>query len=252
MGTNQRASIVMSDDEIADFVVKSRTGTLATVGPDGQPHLTAMWYAVVDGEIWLETKAKSQKAVNLKRDPRVSFLIEDGDTYDTLRGVSFEGVAEIVDDPDVSHRVGVSVFERYTGPYTDEMKPVRRADDEQAGLRAHCRPPRALMGSPQARDAAHAGGRIDRAGRAGDRRLVVCSLCSPDGIRTHATAVRGRRPRPLDDGARTDPSCQHSSPEKAHLIAGRAAILLGYQDSNLEWLNQNQLCCQLHHTPLAA
>ncbi len=69
---------------------------------DGQPHLTAMWYGVVDGEIWLETKAKSQKAVNLKRDPRVSFMIEDGDTYDTLRGVSFEGVAEIVDDPDAS------------------------------------------------------------------------------------------------------------------------------------------------------
>src|ERR1700722_15480034 len=123
MGTNQRASIVMSEDEIADFVVKSRTGTLATVGSDGQPHLTAMWYAVVDGEIWLETKAKSQKAVNVTRDPRGSFLIEDGDTYDTLRGVSFEGIAEIVDDPDVSHRVGVSVWERYTGPYSDEMKP---------------------------------------------------------------------------------------------------------------------------------
>src|ERR1700712_4567136 len=123
MGTNQRASIVMSDEEIADFVVKSRTGTLATVGPDGQPHLTAMWYAVVDGEIWLETKAKSQKAVNLVRDPRFSFLIEDGDTYDTLRGVSFEGTAEIVDDPDTIFRVGVSVWERYTGPYTDEMKP---------------------------------------------------------------------------------------------------------------------------------
>src|ERR1700734_903405 len=124
MGTNQRASIVMSSDEIGEFVVKSRTGTLATVGPDGQPHLTAMWYAVVDGEIWLETKAKSQKAVNVKRDPRVSFLIEDGDTYDTLRGVSFEGVAEIVDDPDAIFRVGVSVWERYTGPYTDEMKPA--------------------------------------------------------------------------------------------------------------------------------
>jgi PPOX class probable F420-dependent enzyme len=123
MGANQRASIVMSEDEIGDFVANSRTGTLATVGPDGQPHLTAMWYAVVDGEIWLETKAKSQKAVNLKRDPRVSFLIEDGQTYDTLRGVSFEGVAEIVDDPDTIFRVGVSVWERYTGPYTDEVKP---------------------------------------------------------------------------------------------------------------------------------
>ena len=113
----------MSEDEIGDFVDKSRTGTLATVGPDGQPHLTAMWYAVVDGEIWLETKAKSQKAVNLKRDPRVSFLIEGGQSYDTLRGVSFDGVAEIVDDPDTIFRVGVSVWERYTGPYTDDMKP---------------------------------------------------------------------------------------------------------------------------------
>lgn len=124
MGANQRAQIVMSEVEIADFVATSRTGTLATIGPDGQPHLTAMWYGVVDGEIWLETKAKSQKAVNFQRDPRVSFLLEDGDTYDTLRGVSFEGVAEIVDDPEAIFRVGVSVWERYTGPYTDEMKPA--------------------------------------------------------------------------------------------------------------------------------
>ncbi len=123
MGTNQRAQIVMSEAEIADFVTSSRTGTLATIGPDGQPHLTAMWYGVVDGEIWLETKAKSQKAVNLGRDPRLSFLVEGGQTYDTLRGVSFEGVAEIVEDPDAIFRVGVSVWERYTGPYTDEMKP---------------------------------------------------------------------------------------------------------------------------------
>ncbi|EID11205.1 hypothetical protein MXEN_16252 [Mycobacterium xenopi RIVM700367] len=124
MGTNQRAQIVMSEAEIADFVARSRTGTLATIGPGSQPHLTAMWYGVVDGEIWLETKAKSQKAVNLRRDPRVSFLIEDGDTYDTLRGVSFEGVGEIVDDPETIFRVGVSVWERYTGPYTDELKPA--------------------------------------------------------------------------------------------------------------------------------
>ncbi len=123
MGTKQRAQIVMSASEVAEFVANKRTGTLATVGPDGQPHLTAMWYGVVDGEIWLETKAKSQKAVNLRRDPRVSFLLEDGQTYDTLRGVSFEGVAEIVDDSDAVFRVGVSVWERYTGPYSDDVKP---------------------------------------------------------------------------------------------------------------------------------
>ncbi|OBF17872.1 PPOX class F420-dependent oxidoreductase [Mycobacterium sp. ACS4331] len=124
MGTNQRSQIVMTDDEITQFVTDSRTGTLATVGADGQPHLVAMWYGVVDGEIWLETKIKSQKAVNLRRDPRFTFMIEDGDTYDTLRGVSFEGTVEIVEDPDTIFRVGVSVWERYTGPYTDDMKPA--------------------------------------------------------------------------------------------------------------------------------
>lgn len=124
MGINQRAQIVMSQAEIADFVATSRTGTLATIGAGGQPHLTAMWYGVIDGDIWLETKAKSQKAINLRRDPRVSFLIEDGDTYDTLRGVSFEGVAEIVEDPTTLFRIGVSVWERYTGPYTEDKRPA--------------------------------------------------------------------------------------------------------------------------------
>lgn len=127
MGTNQRAQTTMSETEIAEFVTTSRTGTLATVGRDGQPHLTAMWYGVLDGEIWLETKAKSQKATNLRRDPRVSFLLEDGHTYDTLRGTSFEGVAEIIDDPETIFRVGVSVWERYTGLYTDECKPAVEA-----------------------------------------------------------------------------------------------------------------------------
>ena len=122
MGTNQRSQIVMSEDEITEFVTTSRTGTLATVGADGQPHLVAMWYGIVDGEIWLETKIKSQKAVNLRRDPRFTFMIEAGDTYDTLRGVSFEGTVEITDEPDTVFRVGVSVWERYTGPYTEDMR----------------------------------------------------------------------------------------------------------------------------------
>jgi PPOX class probable F420-dependent enzyme len=124
MGTNQRNQIVMTAAEITEFVTRSRTGTMATIGPDGQPHLVAMWYGVVDGEIWVETKAKSQKAVNLRRDPRISFLIEDGSTYDTLRGVSFEGVAEIVEDPETIFKVGVSVWERYNGPYTDDLRPA--------------------------------------------------------------------------------------------------------------------------------
>ncbi|MFQ6395061.1 PPOX class F420-dependent oxidoreductase [Nocardia sp. KC 131] len=123
MGANQRAEIVMSDTEIADFLERSRIATMATIGANGAPHLIAMWYALIDGEIWFETKAKSQKAVNLRRDPRITCMLEAGQTYDTLRGVSIEGRAEIIDDPDKLYAVGVSVWERYTGPYSEEVRP---------------------------------------------------------------------------------------------------------------------------------
>jgi len=114
----------MSDAEITEFMARSRIATLATIGPNGAPHLTAMWYAVIDGELWFETKAKSQKAVNLRRDPRVTCLLEAGQTYDQLRGVAIEGHAEIIDDPDKLWAVGVSVWERYTGPYREEVRPA--------------------------------------------------------------------------------------------------------------------------------
>ena len=124
MGTNQRSQIEMSDEEIATYLERSRTATMVTNGPSGHPHAIAMWYGIIDGHIWFETKAKSQKATNLRRDPKITVLIEDGLTYDTLRGVSFEGTAEIVDDPDVLWDLGVNVWERYTGPYTEEMRPL--------------------------------------------------------------------------------------------------------------------------------
>lgn len=123
MGINQRSQIEMTDEEIIAFVASQRTANLATIGATGQPHLVAMWFAMIDGVLWFETKAKAQKAVNLRRDPRATVLIEDGLTYDTLRGVSFEGTAEILDDAEALWEVGVNVWERYHGPYTEELRP---------------------------------------------------------------------------------------------------------------------------------
>jgi PPOX class probable F420-dependent enzyme len=122
MGVNQRASITLSDDEVAEFLRTSRTATMATIGPSGHPHLIAMWYGLVEGgKVGFETKAKAQKVANLRRDPRISVMVEAGDTYDQLRGVAIEGTAEIVEG-DRMWDIGVSVFERYNGPYTEEMK----------------------------------------------------------------------------------------------------------------------------------
>jgi PPOX class probable F420-dependent enzyme len=117
----------MSDAEIDQFLEQSRTITMATVGPKGRPHLVAMWYAYLDGKIWFETKAKAQKVQNLRRDPSISCMVEAGNTYDQLRGVALEGQGVISEDPDEIWAVGVNVFERYTGPYNDDMKPFVEA-----------------------------------------------------------------------------------------------------------------------------
>jgi PPOX class probable F420-dependent enzyme len=124
MGANQRSKIAMSQEEVSRFLDEQRVATLATIGPAGRPHLVAMWYAVIDGVIWFETKAKSQKAANLRRDGSVTVMAEAGHTYDELRGVSLEGHATIVDDPEALWAMGVNLWERYSGPYTEEARPL--------------------------------------------------------------------------------------------------------------------------------
>lgn len=121
---NQRAQVQMTPEEVAAFLATRRTATLSSLGPSGHPHAVAMWFALIDGVVWFETKAKAQKAVNIRRDPRVTVLVEDGLTYETLRGVSLEGRAQVVDDPDALWAVGVNIWERYHGPYSDEVEPL--------------------------------------------------------------------------------------------------------------------------------
>ncbi len=126
-GVNRRAQIAMSAAEIGQLLDGIRSLTVASVGPGGRPHLVAMWFAVLDGDICFETKAKSQKAVNLRRNPAISCLAEDGAVYQDLRGVAVEGQAEVSDDPEFLWRVGVGVWERYYGPYTEERRPLVEA-----------------------------------------------------------------------------------------------------------------------------
>jgi PPOX class probable F420-dependent enzyme len=129
MGVNQRAQIRMSDEEVTSLLQQCRTATIATTGPGGFPHLVAMWYGLLDGKVYFETKAKSQKVVNLRRDPKVSCSVEAGESYDQLRGVAIEGTAAVIDDTssDEYWAAAVSVFERYQGPCSEETRPLVQA-----------------------------------------------------------------------------------------------------------------------------
>lgn len=92
-----RDAIRMTEPEIASLVGECKSLQVATLDQDGAPHLTTVWFAVEQGAWLFETYGKSQKVVNLRRDPRVALLIEQGAEYSELRGVSIKGRAEIVD-----------------------------------------------------------------------------------------------------------------------------------------------------------
>ena len=119
-GIKQRDRVHMTDAEVTAFLAEQRTMTMATLNADTTIHLVAMWYGLLDGKVVLESKAKAQKVINLRRNPAMSILVEDGDTYDQLRGVQIAGTATIVEGLDAMWPAGVAIFERYNGTYTPD------------------------------------------------------------------------------------------------------------------------------------
>lgn len=118
---SRRDQIQMTDDEVRAFLAAGRDLQVASINADGTPHLVTMWY-VYDGEdLCFWTYGKSQKVVNLRRDPRITVLVATGEEYVQLKGVSIAGRAEIVEDPAEVLRYGEQVYERYWGPLDNDL-----------------------------------------------------------------------------------------------------------------------------------
>jgi hypothetical protein len=89
-------SLAMSDAERDDFLGSERTCRVASVGRDGSPHVTPLWY-VWDGDaLWLTSIVRSQRWADLQRDNRVSVIVDAGGPFSELRGVELQGIAEVV------------------------------------------------------------------------------------------------------------------------------------------------------------
>ena len=101
------------------FLAEGRDLQVASINRDGTPHLVTMWYLVQDGAVGFWTYGKSQKVLNLRRDPRVTVLVATGARYEELRGVSIAGRAEIVEESDALLAFGLRLQERYWGAVDD-------------------------------------------------------------------------------------------------------------------------------------
>ena len=116
---SRRDQIRMTPEEIREFLAGRHSMSVATHNHDGTLHLVAMWYGFLGEAPALWTYGKSQKVLNLTRDPRITCLIEAGDVYEELKGVELVGRGIVIEDRDVVQSVGRDVYARYWGPVDD-------------------------------------------------------------------------------------------------------------------------------------
>jgi PPOX class probable F420-dependent enzyme len=135
---NRRAAIALTDAEQREFLAQAKTAVLTTIGPDGYPDPTAMWFVIGDdGGLVMRTYAKSQKVRNLERDPRVAVLVEDGVTYDTLRGLQLTGRIELSRDLDEVIDVVAGLARKYEGVDSIDRESLRDYASKQVVMRLH-------------------------------------------------------------------------------------------------------------------
>jgi nitroimidazol reductase NimA-like FMN-containing flavoprotein (pyridoxamine 5'-phosphate oxidase superfamily) len=113
---SRRDQIAMTEAEIEAYLIEQRILNVATNGPTGHPHLVAMWFTLVDGKPAFWTFSRSQKVVNIRRDDKISGLVESGDSYSELKGVEMTGRARLIEDRDMTFEIGKAIALKYAGP----------------------------------------------------------------------------------------------------------------------------------------
>lgn len=95
---------------VVQFLQEKRFAVLATVNPDGTPQQTVVWYELRGGRLIMNTRKGRLKERNLRRNPLVSFCVEDGYRY-----VVFRGEVEFDDDPQRAQADMKAITIRYRG-----------------------------------------------------------------------------------------------------------------------------------------
>jgi len=112
----------MTPAEVEEFLAGERRAHLATINPDGTPHVVPLSYVVIHGRLTFWTDPASRKVANLRRDPRLTCLVEAGSEFAEFRAVQLCGRAQLGADADSSRRAGLALYERAAGALTDDLR----------------------------------------------------------------------------------------------------------------------------------
>ena len=104
----------MSPERLRAFLQEgTRTAKLATIMPDGRPHVTPVWFVLDGNDVICTTWHTSAKARSLRRDSRVSVCVDDD--HPPFSFVMIEGSASVSEDGAELRRWATRIGGRYMG-----------------------------------------------------------------------------------------------------------------------------------------
>jgi nitroimidazol reductase NimA-like FMN-containing flavoprotein (pyridoxamine 5'-phosphate oxidase superfamily) len=93
-----RLDLSLTPEELESFLADHRTVRLATVDRGGRPQVVPLWFVWLDGAMFLNSTMGNLTVRNFEANPGVSAVVDDGASYDELRGAIVRGRMERADE----------------------------------------------------------------------------------------------------------------------------------------------------------
>lgn len=96
-----------------EFLKSQKILRLATIGKNKTPHIVPVWYMYSSKKIYIGTYTRTQKAKNVKKNNRVSFVVDVGVNAPNIYGVMGEGTANLILDIPKVKKIATKILLRY-------------------------------------------------------------------------------------------------------------------------------------------
>lgn len=105
--------------EVTRALQSAREVFITTFDADGKPGTVPIWFALIEGRVYVTTGPDSRKVRKLRADPRVRLTVGSRD------GPPLAGTVRFVTDPTVFRQAAGALFAKYEGYWTDADRLVR-------------------------------------------------------------------------------------------------------------------------------
>jgi nitroimidazol reductase NimA-like FMN-containing flavoprotein (pyridoxamine 5'-phosphate oxidase superfamily) len=110
-----REQLRLTADELEELLAAERTARVATVGPDGSPHVIPMWFVWREGALWCNSLIRSRRTRDIEHGSRAAVCVDTGADYAELRGAVLYGVFEHADDDEALPGATEAFASKYWG-----------------------------------------------------------------------------------------------------------------------------------------